>query len=120
MRNCLLPNYFLDACYAALISMHGTLQIVVQILGWIQFRWVRKQMEHLDLFFVFEPRLDRLAAIDPQVVEDQNHLTANIPHQSFHELDEALAVQGIVIEHESKLCSIVDCRDHAEMFFVGI
>ena len=84
MRNCLLANGFLVACYAALVSMHSTLQIVVQILVGIQFRRVRRQIEHLDLFFVFvEPGLDRLAVMDPQVVEDEDHLATGFLDQSL-------------------------------------
>ena len=58
--------------------------------------------------------------MDPQVVQDEDHLATGILEQSFHELDEALAVHGIVIEHEPQLSSIVDCRNHADLFFPGI
>ena len=55
--------------------MDAGLQIAIQVFIWIQFWRIRRQIEDFDLLlFPCQPVLDLFSVVNPQVVQNQNHL----------------------------------------------
>ena len=64
------------------LCLKRVFQIGVESFFRIELRTVAGQIEQLDLVFtLLEPRLDRLALMDSQVVENQKHFLARVLNQ---------------------------------------
>ena len=67
----------------------GVFEVRVEPIIRIELRAVAGQVKHLDLCLVLsQPRLDRLAMVHPQVVQDQKHLLARTLDQQLQEFDQ--------------------------------
>ncbi len=98
--------------------MDPPFQAVVKILIRVQFWRIGRQVEHFNLLFVFlKPVCDHPTVVDLQVVEDQIHLPASILNKPSHKGNQALAVHGVLVEHEPDLALVGDGGDHIYPIF---
>jgi hypothetical protein len=61
-----------------------------------------------------QPGLYGFAVVNFQVVQGQKHFASGIFCQPAHELDQALAVHVVAVEHKPHLALIGDGKDHVD------
>lgn len=97
------------------------LEVAVEIFVRIEFRGIQRQIKDLDLLFVFfQPGLDDLAVMDPQVIENQKNLAVRVLDQAGHEFDQHFGVHALSIQHKPHFTAIRDRRDHVNPTLGGI
>ena len=100
--------------------MDRNLQSMIQVLIGIVFRSIRRQEEHLNFILVlFQPSRSKLAMMDLQIVQNQEHFPLRSADQTLHEADQPLLVHGVRIEHKTNLALAADCRDHIDPLSFG-
>ena len=84
--------------------MDRNLQSMIQVLIGIVFRSIRRQEEHLNFILVlFQPSRSKLAMMDLQIVQNQEHFPLRSADQTLHKADQPLLVHGVRIEHKTNL-----------------
>lgn len=100
--------------------MDRNLQSMIQVLIGIVFRSIRRQEEHLNFILVlFQPSRSKLAMMELQIVQNQEHFPLRSADQTLHEADQPLLVHGFRIEHKTNLALAADCRDHIDPLSFG-
>lgn len=95
-------------------------QVTIEIFIRVMFRAIRRQVENLYLLFMLlQPRLNELAVVDFEIIQNKDYLLVNILDQSGHELDEDSRGHVFSVQHESDLAVIGDCRHHINPAFLG-
>ena len=95
--------------------MHRKLQSVIQIFVRVVFRSIGRQKKHFDFVLMFfQPGRNKLAMMNLQIVQNQEHFPLRAANQTLHEADETLLVHGIPIDHKADLPLAVECRDHID------
>ena len=95
--------------------MHRNLQSVIQIFVRVVFRRIGRQKKHLNFILSFlQPGRDKLAMMNLQIVQNQEHFPFRVADQTLQEADQALLVHGVLINHETDFPLTVDRRNHID------
>ena len=93
--------------------MHGNLQSVIQIFVRVVFRSIGREKKHLYfLLTLFQPGRDKLAMMNLQIVQNQEHFPLRAADQTSQEADETLLVHGVLVDHEADFPLTIDSRNH--------
>ena len=103
------------------VGVQSSLEVAIHEFIRIQFRRVTREKEDLDAFFVIlEPGLNDFAVVNPEVVEDQEHLPSSVLHQSLHEPYQYLNRHRFLVHHESHGAAIINRRDQVDPLSFGL
>lgn len=95
--------------------MHRNLQNVIQIFIRVVFRSIGRQKKHLHFILMFfQPGRDKLAMMNLQIVQNQEHFPFRAADQTLQEADQPLLVHGVLINHEADFPLTVEGRDHID------
>ena len=95
--------------------MHRNLQSVIQIFVRVVFRSIGRQKKHLHFVLTFfQPVRNKLAMMNLQIVQNQEHLPFRVADQTLQETEQALLVHGVLINHETDFPVTADCGDHID------
>ena len=95
--------------------MDRNLQSMIQVFIRIVFRGIGRQEKHLNFILaVFQPRRSKLAVMDVQIVQNQEHLLFSITNQALHKPDQPLWVHGVLIDHKPDFALTADCGEHID------
>lgn len=101
------------------LGADGVLEVGVEPLVRVELGAVAGQVEHLDVGDVLgQPRLDGLAVMHAQVVQDEEDLLAQpvaVADERLKELDEPLVVEGSVDDHPVGPALVGDGGDHRQL-----
>lgn len=87
--------------------------VAVEVFAWIEFRRIGRQEENFDEFGVlFQLGPNLLAAMHPQVVEDQEHFATCIADQAGLEANQHRCRQCFPVQHEAHFALVGDRRNH--------
>ncbi len=88
---------------------------MIQVFIRIVFRSIGWQEKHLNFILVlFQPCCNKLAMMDLQVVQDQEHFLLRGTDQTLHEADQPLLVHGVLINHKTNLALAAERRNHID------
>ena len=117
-ENLLLELLFVPRRLAA---VHTGLEITVEILVRVEFRGVRRQVEHFDLIvMVRQPCLEYLRMVNPQVIQDQVNLPLCALDQPLAEINQQIGIHAAFEDAKTYLALIVDRRDHVDGNTLGV
>ena len=95
-----------------LACMYRNLQSVIQIFVRVVFRSIGRQEKHIHMIFLlFQPGRHKLAMMDLQIVQNQEHFPFRAADQTLQEADQALLVHGVLINHKTNFPLTADRRD---------
>src|ERR1051326_2643878 len=96
------------------LSSHGVaLDILVQILVWIQFGTGCRQREQLNpTRMLLHPTLDRLRLMHWMLIQDHEELSSCLADQSAQEPLQHGCTKGLLEDHESQMSVVGNRRDH--------
>ena len=98
------------------LGSDGMFDVCIEALLRIQFGAVTGQIEEFDLVLpLSDPRLDRLAVMYAQVIEDQKDLLPGILDQRLKELDQPVGIERIVDDHPARLPFVGDRGNHRQL-----
>ena len=98
-----------------LTGMYRNLQRVIQIFVRVVFRSIGRQKKHLNvIFLLLQPSRDKLAMMDLQIIQNQEHFPLRAVDQTLHEADQTLLIHGILIDHKTNLPLTADRRNHID------
>src|SRR5450756_2354174 len=95
--------------------MNPVLQVIVEVLIWIEFGRVRGKIK--DRYFVlllFKPFSNIFTVAHLQVVQDEIHLSSGVFDETVHKVNESGGDHRVSIDHESDLSFIIDGGDHVD------
>jgi hypothetical protein len=105
-------NHFLPVFWS-LPSQGIRFHVLVQQFIRIKFRAISRQVKKPDfIFMVFHPTFYSTAAMNRMTVNDQEHLTFDLPGETRKKLNEYSGLKLFHIYHEKQFSAISDCRDH--------
>ena len=89
-----------------LAGMYRNFKSVIQVFIRIIFRGIGRQEKYLNFLLVlFQPGCGKLAMMNLQIVQDQEHFL-------LRSTDQTLLVHAVLIEHKTNLALAADCRNH--------
>ena len=95
--------------------MHRNLQSVIQIFVRIVFRSIRRQKKYFNFILTFfQPGRSKLAMMNLQIVQNQEHFPLRTADKTLHEADQSLLVHGVLVDHKTDFPLLADRRDHID------
>jgi len=91
-------------------------QVRVEPLLWVELRAVAGQVKQLNLVLALShPRLDQLAVVNPQVVQNQKDFFARVFDQSLQKFDQLLSIKSLVNDHPTRLALVGHRGNHRKL-----
>ena len=95
--------------------MHRNLQSVIQIFVWVVFRRIGRQKKYFNFIIMFfQLGRSKLAMMNLQIVQNQEHFPFRAADQTLHESDQTLLVHGVLIHHEPYFPLTAEGGDHID------
>lgn len=100
-----------------LSRMYRELQRMVEVFVRIVFRGIRREEKYFNFLLVFlQPGFNKLAMMNLQVIQYQEHLPLRRADKALHKLDQPPLIHGVLIDHETHIALVADCRKHIDPF----
>ncbi len=97
-------------------NFKSVIQVFIRIIFW-SIWWQEKYLNFL--LVLIQPGCGKLAMMNFQIVQDQEHFSLWITDQTRHEADQTLLVHAVRIEHKTNLALAADCRNHIDPLPLG-
>ena len=103
------------------VGVEPALEVAIHEFIRVQFWGVPREKKHFDaLHVLFQPSLNDLAVVDPQVIENQKNHFPGVPHQSLHKAYQYLRRHRLLIHQESHGTAVIDGRDQVDPLSFGL
>ena len=100
--------------------MHRPLQSVIQIFVRVVFRSKGRKKKHLNFILTFfQPGRNKLAMMNLQIVQNQEHFPFRAADQTLQEADQPLLIHGVLINHKTDFPLTAKGGDHIDPLSFG-